>query len=107
MRFSFGKAETPGFFRVVFVRKKRVRPGEPVNEPLNETVNEPVKVALVQAIRNSPGIGRSELMRIAGKSRATVTRALTALVGLKIVEHRGSDKTGGYYLTSEKRVCHG
>ena len=103
--------ETPGFFRVVFVRKKRVRPGEPVNEPLieplNETVNEPVKVALVQAIRNSPGIGRSELMRIAGKSRATVTRALTALVGLKIVEHRGSDKTGGYYLTSEKRVCHG
>ena len=79
--------ETPGFFKVVFERKKKS----------NEPVNEPVKMAVVQAIRKTPGIGRPELMRIVGKSRATMTRILSELVAQRLVEHRGSDKTGGYF----------
>ena len=67
------------------------------NEPLNEPVNEPLKKAVVQAIRKTPGIGRPALMRIVGKSRATLTRILSELVAQRLVEHRGSDKTGGYF----------
>ena len=87
--------ETPDFFKVVFDRKKRTN--EPVNDPVNEPINEPVKMAVVKAIRKTPGIGRPELMRIVGKSRATMTRILSELVAQRLVEHRGSDKTGGYF----------
>ena len=38
--------ETPGFFKVVFERKK------------SETVNEPVKMVVVQAVHKTPGIRR-------------------------------------------------
>ena len=91
--------ETPGFFKVVFDRKKKSNEpvNEPVSEPVNEPVNEPVKMAVVQAIRKTPGIGRPALMRIVGKSRATLTRILSELVAQRLVEHRGSDKTGGYF----------
>ena len=102
--------ETPGFFKVVFERKKKsdVSPNEslneplnePVNEPLNEPVNEPVKMAVVREIRKSPGISRPALMRVIGKSRATMTRILSELVERGIIEHRGSDKTGGYFPTA-------
>ena len=35
--------ETPGFFKVVFDRKKKAKSNEPINEPLNEPLNETVK----------------------------------------------------------------
>ena len=91
--------ETPGFFKVVFERKKTLdeSPNEPLNEPLNETVNEPVKMAVIEAVRKMPGVRRPALMRIVGKSRATLTRILSELVAQRLVEHRGSDKTGGYF----------
>ena len=34
--------ETPGFFKVVFDRKKKAKSNEPINEPLNEPLNETV-----------------------------------------------------------------
>ena len=91
--------ETPGFFKVVFERKKTsdVSPNEPLNEPLNETVNEPVKMAVIEAVRKMPGVRRPALMRIVGKSRATLTRILSDLSAQGLIEHRGSDKTGGYF----------
>ena len=89
--------ETPGFFKVIFDRKKKAKANEPVNEPVNGPVNEPLKMAVVQAVRKNPGIGRPALMRIVGKSRATMTRILSELVAQRLVEHRGSDKTGGYF----------
>ena len=90
--------ETPGFFKVVFERKKKS------NETVNETVNEPVKMAVVQAVRKTPGIRRPALMRIVGKSRATLTRILSDLSAQGLIEHRGSDKTGGYFPVASAQM---
>ena len=86
--------ETPGFFKVVFERKKKS----------NETVNEPVKMAVVQAVRKTPGIRRPALMRIVGKSRSTLTRILSDLSAQGLIEHRGSDKTGGYFSVASAQM---
>ena len=86
--------ETPGFFKVVFERKKKS----------NETVNEPVKMAVVQAVRKTPGIRRPALMRIVGKSRSTLTRILSDLSAQGLIEHRGSDKTGGYFPVASAQM---
>lgn len=99
--------ETPGFFKVVFDRKRKAN--EPLNEPLNETVNETlnetvndtvnetVKNIVANLIRKAPGIGSAALVSAVGKSRATVMRAVALLKQQGIIEHRGSDKTGGYF----------
>ena len=58
-------------------------------EAINEVINE--------AIRKEPGINKPRLVRLVGKSRATVERAIVALVAAGKIEHRGSKKTGGYY----------
>ena len=83
--------ETPGFFKVVFDRKKKA------NEPLNETVNETVRNIVANLICETPGIGSAALVSAVGKSRATVMRAVALLKQQGIIEHRGSDKTGGYF----------
>ena len=58
-------------------------------EAINEVINE--------AIRNEPGINKPRLVRLVGKSRATIERAIVTLVAAGKIEHRGSKKTGGYY----------
>ena len=58
-----------------------------------EAINEVIK----EAIRNEPGINKPRLVRLVGKSRATVERAIVTLVAAGKIEHRGSKKTGGYY----------
>ena len=73
---------------------------EPIDEPLeplNETLNEPPDDPLFETIKSQPGISRAELIVRAGKSRATVARAVAALIAEGKIEHRGSKKTGGYY----------
>ena len=62
-----------------------------------EAINEVIK----EAIKNEPGINKPRLVRLVGKSRATVERAVVALVAAGKIEHRGSKKTGGYYLISQ------
>ena len=62
-------------------------------ETVNETVNETVK----RLIQNHPGISSIKLIAATRKSRASVMRAIANLKAADIIEHRGSDKTGGYY----------
>ena len=79
---------------------------EPVNEPLNpngDPVNDPLKTVVLRLIREQPGVSRPALVKLTGKSRATITRILSSLQGSGLVEHRGSDKTGGYYVKGGKR----
>ena len=71
------------------IRSKGVPKGAAPREAINEAINE--------AIKTHPGINRPRLLKIVGKSRATVERALAALVKSGLVEHRGSKKTGGYF----------
>lgn len=89
---------------VVFSIQRRARgnQGETVNETVSETVNETVsetvKTSLLNAIRENPGIGSAALKAAVGKSRATVMRELAELKRQRLVVHRGSDKTGGYFV---------
>ncbi len=74
--------------------------GEVVNEVVNipsegsEPINEPIN----EGIKLEPGINKPGLIKKLGKSRATVKRAVAELIAAGKIEHRGSKKTGGYYL---------
>lgn len=76
---------------MVFYRRER-------NEPISEPINEPINLVLLQMISKAPGVSKPQLVAKVGKSRATVTRALTALCRAGKVEYRGSKKTGGYFV---------
>ena len=67
----------------------------------SETINEGINEVIKEAIKSNPGIKKHILVKAVGKSRATVERALADLVAAHVVEHRGSKKTGGYYLVTE------
>lgn len=89
---------------------------EPVNEPVHEPVNEPVNPplpdvgnpvaeAVLRLVRSQPGISRPAMMAKLGKSRATVGRAVAALLAAGLIEHRGSAKTGGYHPRPAPTPC--
>jgi ATP-dependent DNA helicase RecG len=73
---------------------------EPVNEPVNELVNEPdyMKNQVYLVIKENQGINRIQLKNILNKSISTIQRELKILSDLKVVEFKGSDKKGGYFL---------
>ena len=48
-------------------------------------------------ICSNPGINTPLLVSMSGKSDATIERHIALLKKEKMIEHRGSDKTGGYY----------
>ncbi len=66
---------------------------EPVNEPVNDVLKD-----IVDFIKNNPGIKKSAIITHIGKSKATLTRYLKQLVEQNLIEYKGSDKTGGYYI---------
>ena len=71
---------------------------EPI-EPINDGINEGIKAALLRLVRNHPGRGVPFFLASVKASRATVERAVRALVRAGRIEHLGSRKTGGYYAT--------
>ena len=75
--------------------RKTGQKGEAIKSP--EAINE----AIYEAIKSRPGINKPEIVLRVGKSKATVERALAALIAAGKVEHRGSKKTGGYHLVGE------
>ena len=77
--------------------RKTGQKGEAIKSP--EAINE----AIYEAIKSRPGINKPEIVLRVGKSKATVERALAALISAGKVEHRGSKKTGGYHLVGEAR----
>ena len=63
---------------------------------INDTLNDSVKTTYT-IIRSNPGIQRKGIADISGKSVATTGRHLAILGKEGLIEHRDSDKTGGYY----------
>lgn len=89
-----GSKKAGGYYAVESGESKAVlMDSEAINEGINEVIKE--------AIKSNPGIKNPFLVKTVGKSRATVERALADLVAAHVVEHRGSKKTGGYYLVAE------
>ena len=67
-----------------------------INDSRNDRINSSMMVTLT-IVRSNPGIQRKGISDISGKSISTIDRHLAILVKEGLIEHRDSDKTGGYY----------
>ena len=68
-----------------------------VNDSRNDKLNDSVN-STYQAIKANPGIQRKRISELTGKSLPTIDRHLAFLAKSNLIEHRDSDKTGGYYV---------
>lgn len=66
------------------------------NDKVNDKVNDSVRTTYT-IISSNPGIQRKGIADISGKSLPTIDRHIAILVKEGLIEHRDSDKTGGYY----------
>ena len=66
------------------------------DDSLNDSVNDCVN-STYQAIKANPGIQRKRISELTGKSIPTIDRHIALLAKLNLIEHRDSDKAGGYY----------
>ena len=93
------------------VNESTKRPDVVINETLNERVNvlssgvrtikRTIKEDLLEVISRTPGVAGPALIAATGKGRTNVMEALAALRHSGKIEHRGSKKTGGYYIKEE------
>lgn len=67
------------------------------DEGLNEGLNE-----LYDAIDKNPGIQRHELGDKLNKSQSTLDKQLKKLTEAKLIERRGSRKTGGDWVVDKE-----
>ena len=77
----------------------------PINVPINAGVNGdvpinvPINSKVLKVIEQKPGVNREKLAEELQVDVKTIGRAVAVLAGQ--VEHRGSKKTGGYYLVGQ------
>ena len=64
----------------------------------NDSTYDPLSNLVLSAIIKQPGISRTELIKLTGKSRPTITRIVYQLQKIGLIERRGGRKIGGYYL---------
>ena len=70
---------------------------EGLSEGLNEGLNEGLSL-LLNAIINNPGIQAKDLSALLEKRPIkTIDRQIAELTKRKLIERKGSKKTGGYY----------
>lgn len=108
---SSGLEKPEHFIRVVFPFDKGSKNfDEPANEPINEPVNEPLKVSLsnsekkvFEVIKNYQEDSKEQIAEKIGKSRETVTRAISGLVKKKKIYRVGSAKTGHWGVEKEDK----
>ena len=74
-----------------------------LNGAINGELNEALKglgvsvVATYEIIKSNPGIQRKNIINLAKRGSSTIDRHLAVLIERKLIEHRDSKKTGGYY----------
>ena len=68
-----------------------------ISETINDAISETINDAISDAIKGRPGVKKVELVKIIGKSKPTIERAIALLKQQGRIEYRGSKKTGGYY----------
>ena len=89
-------------FMVTLWRKEGVitsndREKDSRNDSLSDSVN-----STYQAIKANPGIQRKRISELTGKSIPTIDRHIALLAKSNLIEHRDSDKTGGYYVKKDE-----
>ena len=74
-----------------------------LNGALNGELNEALKglgasvIATYEVIKSNPGIQRKNIISLTKRGSSTIDRHLAVLIERKLIEHRDSKKTGGYY----------
>ena len=96
----FKVEEISGGVLVTF--KQRMGLSEGLSEGLGEGLNEGLRV-LLEKIRKVPGVQAKELSAELERPIKTIERQIKSLTDKKLIERRGSRKTGGYYLIEKKR----
>lgn len=92
------KSSTSQFMTTIYSMEYGVNDGvnDKVNDSRNDKVNDSVNATYL-VIKRNPGIQRKGIAKLTGKSIPTIDRHLAILVKEDMIEHRDSDKTGGYY----------
>ena len=93
-----------GFVSIVFRRATEKTMDEGVNRYVNGSVNglsESLKQLYIVVCENQ-GLNTKQIAELLGRPVTTVKKQLTTLRKKALVEHRDSDKTGGYYPVGKK-----
>ena len=72
-----------------------------MNDTVNDTVNSKEKEVL-KIIQKYPGLNSSKIAELIKKSIPTAKRHLNSLVKSGLIEFRGAQKTGGYYIINQQ-----
>ena len=94
-----------GFVRIVF--RRATKGDDSVNEGVNGYVNggvngevyslTPSQKNVYDIVHDNPGINTKKIAEILKKSPRTIEKHIALLAKTCLIEHRNSDKTGGYY----------
>ena len=83
--------------------KQPINPHLTDHGELNGSLNGALKglgvsvIATYTIIKSNPGIQRKDIISLTKRSSSTIDRHLAILIERKLIEHRDSKKTGGYY----------
>ena len=72
------------------------RHNDRLNDSRIDRLNKSVKATFLVIERN-PGLQRKRIAELVGKSIPTIDRHLAILIKEDLIEHRDSDRNGGYY----------
>lgn len=93
---------TEGIFTAVFKRQTTNSANhDTVNDMVNDTINENEQ-AILDLLSTSSGLNASEISKHINKSLRTTMRYIKTLQDKDLIEFKGTPKTGGYYLKSNK-----
>ena len=84
-------------FEVVLYKEKKNSKGKNKNGELNGELNEKQKL-IYNKIKNKPGIKANQLSEILNIPFSTMDKNIRILLKNKLIERKGSKKTGGYYV---------
>lgn len=65
------------------------------------TLRESLK-PVYMTVSENPGLNTKQIAKLLSRAESTVEKQLTVLRRMKLIEHRGSAKTGGYYPLSKQ-----
>jgi ATP-dependent DNA helicase RecG len=74
-----------------------------LNGEINGGLNEELKL-LVNVIKENPGKKTIQIAIVIGKPVKTIEKQIKKLIDKKFIEHRGSNKTGGYWVVESEKT---
>lgn len=81
---------------MVYATLRQHQIGERIGETINGTLNGTQQI-VYDCIKAKPGIQAQTIIAECGIPRDTLNKVIRALTDFRLIERRGSKKTGGYY----------